>query len=164
MVSRVRFPSSFQHQIFYVQVSQMEIEVQGIPQSIRPQYQTRLKSSKAELSRYKKLCKDSYAQLSRSDLLSSSRQAGLISNSDDPYTSDRTRLLSGTVILEDSTRRLQDSHRIALETEVRGAETLDILRQQREQIEHARDTVCFSFFRVLRDFVSQPVFSLAPHS
>jgi vesicle transport through interaction with t-SNAREs 1 len=119
----------------------MEIEIQGIPQSIRPQYQTRLRLAKAELVRHKKSCKDVYTQLSRSDLLGSS--GGMPSSSDDPYgsTSDRTRLLAGTARLEDGTRRLQDSQRVALETEEQGADILLNLRTQREQIENSRDTV-----------------------
>lgn len=127
--------------VTWSQVSQMEIEIQGIPQSIRPQYQTRLRSAKADLIRYKKSCKDLYTQLSRSDLLGSS--GGILSSSDDPYgpTSDRTRLLAGTARLEDGTRRLQDSQRIALETEEQGADILMNLRTQREQIENSRDTV-----------------------
>lgn len=139
------------------QVSQMEIEIQGMPQSIKSRYQSRVKNSKAELIRYKKitvrafsylplhgsLCshaqKELHATAARSDLLSSST-----SLSDDPYSasaSDRTRLLSGTAILEDSTRRLEDSHRIALETEDVGADILRNLRGQREQIEHASGTL-----------------------
>ena len=47
----------------------MEIEIQGIPQSLRPAYQTRIKASKADLTRYKKLSKDLHAQLSRAELL-----------------------------------------------------------------------------------------------
>jgi len=122
-------------------VSQMEIEIQGIPQSIRPQYQVRLRSAKADLIRYKKSCKELYTQLSRSDLLGSS--GGVPSSSDDPYgsTSDRTRLLAGTARLEEGTRRLQDSQRIALETEEQGADILMNLRTQREQIENSRDTL-----------------------
>jgi len=123
-------------------VSQMEIELQGIPQSMRPQYQARFLSNKNALARYKKQCKDLYTQLSRSELLSS-RQGGMPSTSDEPYgpSSDRTRLLAGTALLEDGTRRLQDSHRIALETEDQGAEILMNLRAQREQIENSRDTL-----------------------
>jgi len=123
-------------------VSQMEIEIQGIPQSIKIQYQNRLRTAKADLSRYKKLSKDAYSQLSRADLLMSSTRAG-ITTSDEPYgpTSDRTRLLTGTAVLEDGTRRLQESQRIALETEDQGAEILFSLRTQREQIENARDTL-----------------------
>lgn len=107
-------------------VSQMEIEVQGMPQSIKPQYQARIKSAKAELTRHKKLSKDLHAQLTRSDLLGGvgGRPIGP-SSADDPYGSgDRTRLLAGTSLLEDGTRRLQDSQRIALETEEQGADIL----------------------------------------
>jgi vesicle transport through interaction with t-SNAREs protein 1 len=120
----------------------MEIEIQGIPQSIRPQYQARLRTAKADLTRYKKQYKDVHAQLARSALLSSSSHPGAFT-SDEPYgpTSDRTRLLSGTQVLEDGTKRLQDSHRIALETENQGADILLNLRQQREQIINSRDTV-----------------------
>jgi len=124
-------------------VSQMEIELQGMPQSIKPQYQARIKSAKAELSRYKKLSKELHAQLGRSDLLGGvgGRPIGP-SSADDPYgTSDRTRLLAGTALLEDGTRRLQDSQRIALETEEQGSDILSNLRRQREQIENSRDTL-----------------------
>lgn len=123
-------------------VSQMEIEIQGIPQSIKPQYQTRLRAAKADLTRFKKLSKDLHSQFSRTELLASPGRAGT-PTSDEPYgsTSDRTRLLAGTATLEDGTRRLQESHRIALETEDQGAEILVNLRAQREQIENARDTL-----------------------
>ena len=124
-----------------IQVSQMEIEIQGIPQSIRSQYETRLRSAKAELARYKKLLQEQHAQLARADLLSSS-----LSTSDDPYATnnDRARLLAGTSLLEDGTRRLQASQRLALETEDQGAEILTNLRTQREQIENARNTACLA--------------------
>lgn len=130
------------HCLRFAQVSQMEIEIQGIPQSLKSQYQTRLRTSKADLARYKKLSKDLHSQVSRSDLLSSSR--GGEPTSDEPYgaTSDRTRLLTGTSILEDGTRRLQESQRVALETEDLGADILMNLRAQREQIENSRNTVC----------------------
>jgi vesicle transport through interaction with t-SNAREs protein 1 len=120
-------------------VSQMEIETQGIPQSLKPQYQARLRTAKADVSQYKKRSKDTHGQLARSDLLSG-RGAGQ-PTSDEPYgtTSDRTRLLSGTALLEDGTRRLQESQRIALETEDQGADILMNLRQQREQIENSRN-------------------------
>ncbi|KAI0037536.1 vesicle transport v-snare protein vti1 [Auriscalpium vulgare] len=121
-------------------VSQMEIEIQGIPTSIRASYQARVKTAKADLARYKKQSKDMHTQLSRADLLTS--RGSPLPPSDDPYgSSDRTRLLAGTTILEDGTRRLQESQRIALETEEQGADILRSLRGQREQIENARDTL-----------------------
>ncbi|KAF9247191.1 vesicle transport v-SNARE protein N-terminus-domain-containing protein [Melanogaster broomeanus] len=123
-------------------ISQMEIEIQGIPQSIKPQYQTRLRNAKADLTRFKKMSKDIHTQFSRADLLASPARGGT-PTSDEPYgpTSDRTRLLSATATLEDGTRRLQESQRVALETEDQGAEILMNLRVQREQIENARDTL-----------------------
>lgn len=126
----------------YVQISQMEIDIQGIPQSLRPMYQTRLRTAKADLSRFKKVSKDLHTQFSRADLLASPGRAGT-PTSDEPYgaTSDRTRLLAGISTLEDGTKRLQESQRIALETEDQGAEILMNLRVQREQIENTRDTV-----------------------
>lgn len=123
-------------------VSQMEIEIQGIPQSLKGQFQARIKSAKADLTRYKKLSKDMHAQLTRADLLASTRGGAGTPTSDEPYgTSDRSRLLAGTNILEDGTRRLQETHRVALETEEQGADILRSLRGQREQIENARDTL-----------------------
>jgi vesicle transport through interaction with t-SNAREs protein 1 len=120
----------------------MEIEIQGIPHSVRAQYHARLRTAKSDLSRYKKLLKDQNSQIARADLLSSSRPLG--APSDDPYahSSDRTRLLAGTSMLEEGSKRLQESHRIALETETQGSDILLNLRTQREQIENARSTVC----------------------
>ncbi|KAI8996218.1 vesicle transport v-snare protein vti1 [Trametes punicea] len=124
-------------------ISQMEIEIQGIPQSLRPSYQARIKASKADLQRYKKLSKEQHAQLSRSELLSRPGAGVGTPTSDEPYgaTSDRTRLLAGTALLEDGSRRLLESQRIALETEEQGADILRSLRGQREQIQNARDTL-----------------------
>jgi len=125
-------------------VSQMEIEIQSIPSSIRSQYHTRLRSAKADLQKYKKLLADSRTQLARADLLSSkANPTGGYSSSDDPYatSSDRTRLLAGTEILEQGTKRLQQSQQLALETENQGAEILVNLRSQREQIDNSRDTL-----------------------
>jgi vesicle transport through interaction with t-SNAREs 1 len=125
----------------------MDIEIQGMPQSIKSQYQARTRAAKADLSKYKKLSKDLHAQLGRSDLLGGvgGRPIGP-SSADDPYgSSDRTRLLAGNSVLEDGTRRLQDSQRIALETEEQGADILTNLRRQREQIENSRDLVNLLF-------------------
>lgn len=131
----------------------MGIEIQGIPQSVRAQYQTRLRIAKAELARYKKLLKDQHAQIARVDLLSSPKP---FTTSDDPYgtNSDRARLLAGTSLLETGTKRLHESQRIALETEDQGAEILRDLRSQREQIENARNTVCISRPMLIPQFLT----------
>ncbi|KAG6816256.1 hypothetical protein H0H87_007421 [Tephrocybe sp. NHM501043] len=128
-----------------LQVSALEVEIQGIPQSIKAQYLTRLKQTKSELTRYKKLAKDVHSMQSRSDLLARSGGGGKIS--DDPYgeNSDRARLLVGTQTLEDGSRRLRDTQRVALEAEDQGADILRTLRGQRETIENARDTPSLQF-------------------
>ncbi|KAG6834516.1 hypothetical protein H0H93_009212 [Arthromyces matolae] len=124
------------------QVSALEVEIQGIPQSIKPQYSTRLKQAKNDLMRLRKLAKDVHSQQSRSDLLARSGTGGS-NNSDDPYgeRSDRDRLLAGNQTLIDGSRRLVNTQRIALETEEQGADILRTLRGQRETIETARDTL-----------------------
>jgi len=124
-------------------VSQMEIEIQGMPSSIRPQYTTRAKGAKTTLGRFKKQAKDLHAQSTRAELLSNVSGSPFRDSVDsvDGNNGDRTRLLAGTSLLEDGSRRLADSHRVALETEEQGADILRSLRGQREQIENARDTL-----------------------
>lgn len=116
-------------------------------------YTTRLKAAKSDLSKYKKLAKDSKSQLARTDLLAgSSRSNNFNANSsDDPY-GDRNRLLKGTETLTDSSRRIQESTSLALETETHGAEILRSLRGQREQIENSRNMVCFWFSYTICSF------------
>ena len=116
-----------------------------MPQSIRPPYAARIKSAKSDLTRYKKLAKDLHAQNARTDLLSDISGSPFRDSGEDGVASDRTRLLAGTAVLEDGTRRLQESQRVALETEEQGAEILRNLRGQREQIENARDTVSVAY-------------------
>jgi len=138
----------------------MEIEIQGIPQSVRSGYHTRLRSAKGDLTKFKKLLADSRSQLARADLLASNNGVNAYASSDDPYgaSSDRTRLLQGTSILEQGTKRLQQSQQMALETENQGADILLNLRTQREQIENSRNTVCqytlFSIFLLNRIYHS----------
>ncbi|KAK8849702.1 hypothetical protein IAR55_005037 [Kwoniella newhampshirensis] len=126
-------------------VAQMEVELPSMPVSIRQTYQGRLATSKSGLDKVKKTLRDLRQESQRSDLLSG---PGGFPNPDDPYTDDdpsaystRTRLLQGTETLSDGTRRLDNAHRIALETEDVGGEILRNLRGQREQIEHTRDTL-----------------------
>lgn len=120
-------------------VSQLEVEIQGIPHSIKAPYAARLKQDKADLSKYKKLSKGLHSQAARTDLLGGYKPA--TSGSDDPYNeqSDRTRLLVGTETINDGSRRITESTSIALETEAHGADILRTLRGQREQIDNSRN-------------------------
>lgn len=120
-------------------VSQMEVEIHGMPQSIKNQFIARARTAKNDLDRLKALSRDLAQAATRDALLAGrSTPAG-----DDPYgTADaRTRLLQGNATLADGSRRLEESQRIALETEDIGNGILGDLARQREQIEHARDTV-----------------------
>jgi len=122
-------------------IAQMQIEIQGIPKSLQSQYAPRLKSAQAELGRWKKLSREAHGKVQRGELLARGSGFGGRGTSDEPYgdTDDRTRLLVGHEVLEDGNRRLQESERIALETEEQGAGILSTLRRQREQIEGSRD-------------------------
>ncbi|KAL1662498.1 vesicle transport v-SNARE protein N-terminus-domain-containing protein [Schizophyllum commune] len=129
-------------------LSQMQIELPSIPQSLRAPYQQRLGAAKSTLAGAKRRYKETEARVSL--LGSRSRSGGgfaRTSTSDDPYgdvssdMTDRARLLAGTAKLDEGTRRLEESQRIAMETEQTGADILLNLRGQREQIEHARDTL-----------------------
>ena len=93
------------------------------------------------MTKYKKLSKDLHSQAARSDLLGPYRSG--ITSSDDPYgeQSDRTRLLKGTEVLNDGSRRIAESTNLALQTEEEGADILRTLRGQREQIENSRNMV-----------------------
>lgn len=123
-------------------LSQMEIEIQGIPTSLRPAYATRARTAKGDLARAKKAAKDAHAAGARGELLGGKGGAGQYATSDEPYgSSERGRLLAGTALLEDGSSRLRESERIALETEAQGADILRTLGLQRSQIENARDTL-----------------------
>ncbi|KAH8830742.1 hypothetical protein DL96DRAFT_1594148 [Flagelloscypha sp. PMI_526] len=118
-------------------VSQLGLEISSIPVSQKSQYTSRLQKARQTLSSTKKALKEANARFS----LLSSQNTG-----DNPYhdggaSSDRARLLSGTQMLEDGTKRLQESHRLALDTEAQGAEILRDLRVQGERISHARTTL-----------------------
>ncbi|KAI9498126.1 snare region anchored in the vesicle membrane C-terminus-domain-containing protein [Zychaea mexicana] len=53
----------------------------------------------------------------------------------------RQRLLDDTERLQRSSQRLQDSHRLALETETMGADILQQLKTQRESLTRTQDAV-----------------------
>ena len=82
----------------------MQIEIQGIPQSLKSQYAPRLKRAQAELGRWKKLSREAHGKVQRGELFT--RSGGFGGTSDEPYgtTDDRTRLLVGHEVIEDGTR------------------------------------------------------------
>ncbi|KAG0267898.1 hypothetical protein DFQ27_007975 [Actinomortierella ambigua] len=96
---------------------QMEMELLTLPQGSRTRLQARLKGYKAELDRLKQTLKraqtTSRSTTDRDELLGGP-SGGL--DLDAASMDQRTRLLNGTDRLAESSRRLQDSHKIALET------------------------------------------------
>ena len=137
----------------------MEVELPSMPVSIRQTYQGRLATSRQALEKVKKslVCalfgRASIFDASQKDTRQENQRNELFAgfpDGDDPYTDDpsgfgsRTRLLQGTDRLADGSKRLDNAHRIALETEDVGADILRNLRGQREQIEHTRDSVSLS--------------------
>ncbi|SOV05809.1 related to VTI1 - v-SNARE: involved in Golgi retrograde protein traffic [Ustilago sp. UG-2017a] len=124
-------------------ISQMDIEVQGFPQSVRSRYSVQIRGFKQEVQA---LTKQVRAELSASSGGARGGHDAAYADEDgdveaDAATANRQRLLQGTASLEDGTRRLEESNRLALETEDLGADILRDLRSQREQIENSRDTL-----------------------
>jgi len=122
-------------------ISQMEMELLNLQQSTRSRFQAKTRGHKSDLEKLKRDLKRASSRVSgptdREELLAGTNGTDLDSASMD----QRVRLLTGTERLADSSRRLQDSHRIALETETIGANVLEDIRRQREQILHSRNTL-----------------------
>ncbi|KAL4400135.1 t-SNARE VTI1 [Malassezia pachydermatis] len=124
-------------------LSQMEIELQAFPQSVKERYAKELHALQSSLH---KLQADLRAKQKPSGYgasglpLDEYRDTDLEANEG----AQRQRLLQGTDLLERGSERLAASTRLALETEDVGANILQDLRRQREQIEHSRDTVCIA--------------------
>ncbi|GAB5591438.1 t-SNARE VTI1 [Umbelopsis nana] len=124
-------------------IAQMEMEILNIPTASRTRLQTKLRLFKSEFEKIKRDLRRATTQVPPS----SSREelfGGLESGDGDLDAStvdQRSRLLSGTDRLGESSRRLQDSHRLALETENVGINILGTLKGQRETILRSRDTL-----------------------
>ncbi|CAG8433966.1 12147_t:CDS:2 [Ambispora gerdemannii] len=122
-------------------LAQMEIEIFNLPNSSRLRLQPRLRTYRSNLDKLKRDLKRASSRINgptdREELLSGAHGTDLDSASID----QRARLLTGTERLAESSQRLQDSHRIALETEIIGANVLEDIRRQREQIINTRNTL-----------------------
>ncbi|KAI3627664.1 VTI1 [Malassezia furfur] len=114
---------------------QMEIEVQSFPQSVRERYAGELRKLKSQYDKLRReLVRKGAGGLPVDNYTDNDVESG-------EAPSQRQRLLQGTSLLENGTERLAASTRLALETEDIGANILQDLRSQREQIEHSRDTL-----------------------
>lgn len=110
----------------------MRMEKQNIPSAARSKINTRVRNYATDIDEAKRKLRS----------LSDDRKALFGDRyTDDPqdeHLEQRQQLLSGTERLERSSARLQESQRIALETEDIGRNTLADLNQQRETIMNAR--------------------------
>ncbi|TKY87074.1 hypothetical protein EX895_003751 [Sporisorium graminicola] len=126
-------------------ISQMDIEVQGFPQSVRSRFSVQIRGFKQEIQALTKEVRSGLSSSSSGGARGGYDPAYADEDADleaaDSATANRQRLLQGTASLEDGTRRLEESNRLALETEDLGADILRDLRSQREQIENSRDTL-----------------------
>ncbi|CAO1620491.1 unnamed protein product [Sympodiomycopsis kandeliae] len=123
-------------------LSQMDIEIKSFPQSVRNKYQLSMKKYTDQLhSISQRVSQHSNKGGGGYDAANPFQDGDVESQQQDSNYDQRQRLLKGTNTLQDGTRRLEESNRIALETEDLGADILRDLRGQREQIEHSRDTL-----------------------
>lgn len=147
-----------------LKLGQMEMEILNIPTPSRTRLQAKLRLYKSEAEKLKRDLVNTLMNKQeesifhhlfqrrttaivpknsdREELLGGIGSSDDLQNDYDASTMDqRQRLLSGTERLGQSSRRLEDSHRLALETEGIGINILSTLKGQRETLIRARDTV-----------------------
>jgi vesicle transport through interaction with t-SNAREs protein 1 len=118
-------------------LDQMRMEQSNVPKSLQPKIKTRFRNYQTDIdTQTRKLTSLGNAPRYGTRYTDSPDGQGV-----DAQLEQRQQLLSGTDRLERSSKRLQDSHRMALETEDIGRGTLQDLGRQRETITHTRDTL-----------------------
>ncbi|KAI8885913.1 V-snare-domain-containing protein [Backusella circina FSU 941] len=127
-------------------LGQMDMEILNIPTPSRTRLQAKLRLYKSEAEKLKRDLRRQTAIVpknsDREELLGGFNNGDDSQSDFDASTMDqRQRLLSGTERLGQSSRRLEDSHRLALETEGIGINILSTLKGQRETMVRARDTL-----------------------
>ncbi|CAO3600101.1 unnamed protein product [Absidia cylindrospora] len=122
----------------------MEMELMNTPSPARTRLQAQLrlyKSDQEKMKRDLRRLAASKASYQRQELLGDIESQHQADNVDAESVDQRQRLLSGADRLGESSRRLEQSHRMALETEGIGASILSTLKGQRETMTRARDTL-----------------------
>ncbi|KAI8333148.1 snare region anchored in the vesicle membrane C-terminus-domain-containing protein [Chlamydoabsidia padenii] len=124
-------------------IVQMERELMNAPTPSRVRLQARLRLLKSESEKMKR----DLRRASLSPLVNQDREDLLLTmdtaepDLDASTIDQRQRLLNGTDRLGESSRRLEGSHRLALETESIGVNILSTLKGQRETLLRTRDTL-----------------------
>ncbi|CEQ41408.1 SPOSA6832_03112, partial [Sporobolomyces salmonicolor] len=132
-------------------IAQMEVEVQTAHRD-KVELRAKLREHKSKIMRQKNDLKSLASTADRDDLLAapSTSSSHVAIEMDDRAESpsslslsqaqaQRSQLLSATDKLSDGQRRLEDSHRVALEAEDLGTGILRDLRGQRDVLERTRD-------------------------
>jgi vesicle transport through interaction with t-SNAREs protein 1 len=133
-------------------ISQMEMELLSLAPAVRVKLQPRVKQYKSDLEKMKRELvrildgkanwfQKKAVELADRTALLGAENARMSTDADVATQDQRTRLLNGTERLQESSKRLENAHRVALETEQIGANTLGTLMEQREQILRTRDTL-----------------------
>ncbi|KAJ5662759.1 hypothetical protein N7462_011685 [Penicillium macrosclerotiorum] len=116
-------------------LDQMRMEKQNIPSAARSRVNMRFRNYSTDIDEIKRKLKS----------LSDDRKAlfgdRYTDEPQDEHLEQRQQLLSGTERLERSSARLQESQRVALETEDVGRNVLADLYGQRQTIQHTRDNL-----------------------
>ncbi|KAI8871514.1 V-snare-domain-containing protein [Ramicandelaber brevisporus] len=139
-------------------LAHMEMEIHSIPTAQRPALLAKIRENQASLDKAKvelrRASTSTAAGNANRNALFGTNNAtsdtvainidGAAGSPDDfsrGSVDQRQRLLAGTDRLQDSSRRLEDAHRVALETEAMGASIMGDLLVQRERIVRTRDTL-----------------------
>ncbi|KAJ1881891.1 Vesicle transport V-snare protein [Coemansia sp. RSA 1722] len=134
----------------YELAEQLEVELLSLPGPQRTRAGPRIRQYKTEVNKLQQEAKRisqgmGNHEANRRALLGDASGGNTMMGSDGGLAGlegdQRTRLLSGSERLAAGTQRLEQSHRIAIETESVGASILQDLRSQREQIVNTRNTL-----------------------
>jgi vesicle transport through interaction with t-SNAREs protein 1 len=117
----------------------MRIEKQNIPSNSKSKVNARFRNYQTDVDGLSRKLQS--LDSDRSALFGSRYSDAPDGGSGDANVEQRQQLLQGTDRLERSSGRLQESQRIALETEEIGRNTLADLGRQRETIVHTRNTL-----------------------
>ncbi|EJT79168.1 vesicle transport V-SNARE protein vti1 [Gaeumannomyces tritici R3-111a-1] len=125
-------------------LGQMRLEKQkNIPSSARTRVNQRFRNYETDVDasrrKLRALADDRAALLGGRYTDDPASSAGGGRGGNDAQREQREQLLAGTDRLDRSSRRLRDSHALALETEAVGAGTLRDLAHQRQQIQHTSE-------------------------
>ncbi|ORX44426.1 V-snare-domain-containing protein [Hesseltinella vesiculosa] len=124
-------------------LEQMEMEMLSLPANTRSLLHSQYNTNKAEAEKLKEELRglEAHRELHLRQELFGDLESQMGNDADFAHSDQRQRLLSGTDRLGESSRRLEESHRLALETEGVGASILSTLKGQRETMTKARDTL-----------------------